>query len=183
MSDRPPNPYIGPRAFEESELARFFGRERELEDLFHLLLARRLVLLHAPSGAGKSSLVRAALIPRLHDEGFVVHPVIRAGAEAAAGAGANRYVYASLQSLDEGRSTAQRRPAAELARLSLASSMGGRSANGDEQVFIFDQFEEVLSTDPTNRAAKEVFFAQLGALLETRGAGRCSCYVRTTWAR
>jgi hypothetical protein len=79
------NPYIGPRAFEEGEAARFFGRERELEDLFHLLLARRLVLLHAPSGAGKSSLIQAALIPRLRAEGFMVHPVIRVGAEAAAG--------------------------------------------------------------------------------------------------
>jgi ATP/maltotriose-dependent transcriptional regulator MalT len=48
------NPYVGPRSFDDGEGARFFGRERELEELFHLLLARRLVLLHAPSGAGKS---------------------------------------------------------------------------------------------------------------------------------
>jgi WD40 repeat protein len=166
MTTPAPNPYVGPRAFEEGEATRFYGRERELEDLFHLLLARRLVLLYAPSGAGKSSLVRAALIPRLRDEGFLVHPVIRVGAEAAALAGVNRYLYASLLSLDEGRPSEQRTPAEELTRLGLADYLGRHPADASEEVLIFDQFEEVLSTDPADRATKEAFFAQLGALLE-----------------
>ena len=169
MNDAPivVNPYVGPRAFEEGEGARFFGREREQEELFHLLLARRLVLLHAPSGAGKSSLVRAALIPRLRDEGFRVRPIIRVGLEASAGMGANRFRVATLLSLDEGRPPAERLTADELSTLSLSDYLARNPAPDDgEEVLIFDQFEELLSADPTDRAAKDGFVSEIGALLE-----------------
>ena len=161
----PTNPYIGPRSFEEGEGARFFGRERELEELFHLLLARRLVLLHAPSGAGKSSLVRAALIPRLRDEGFLVRPIIRVGTELTV-RGPNRFCVATLLSLDEGRAPAEHLPIETLATLSLADYLAREPATETEEVFIFDQFEEVLSADPNDRATKAAFFSELGTLLE-----------------
>ena len=69
------NPYVGPRAFTAGE--RLFGRDRELADLVDLVIAERIVLLHAPSGAGKSSLLQAGLTPRLRAEGLVVLPVAR----------------------------------------------------------------------------------------------------------
>ncbi|RRR66912.1 MAG: hypothetical protein EI684_19850 [Candidatus Viridilinea halotolerans] len=172
------NPYVGPRAFEERDGARFFGRERELEEVFHLLLARRLVLLHSPSGAGKSSLIQARLIPRLRDEGFMVHPPIRLRGEAPAGA--NRFTLATLLSLGEPAQTDETtlhdllgltRPAirlspTELASLSLSAYLARRPPPEGEEVFIFDQFEEVLSLDPADQATKQAFFAQLGAMLE-----------------
>ena len=52
----PANPYVGPRPFRKGEL--FFGRERETKGLLNMLLAGRIVMLHSPSGAGKTSLVR-----------------------------------------------------------------------------------------------------------------------------
>lgn len=159
------NPYVGPRAFEEGEEARFFGRERELEELFHLLLARRLVLLHAPSGAGKSSLVRAALIPRLRNEGFLVRPIIRVGSEATAGTN-NRFRTATLLSLDEDRAPDERISNNTLANLSLAEYLVYTPIVEAEEVFIFDQFEEILSIDPADRATKTAFFTEIGALLE-----------------
>jgi ABC-type arginine transport system ATPase subunit len=61
----PPNPYVGPRAFTVNEAARFYGRTRETQDLLDLLIAERIVLLYSPSGAGKSSLILAALVPAL----------------------------------------------------------------------------------------------------------------------
>ena len=36
-------------------------------------------------------------------------------------------------------------------------------------LIIFDQFEEILTADPTDRAAKEEFFTQLGTVLRNRG--------------
>jgi WD40 repeat protein/DNA-binding SARP family transcriptional activator/energy-coupling factor transporter ATP-binding protein EcfA2 len=65
----PPNPYKGLRAFDEADAADFFGRE----DLVDEVLARldrddrrgRLVLVVGGSGSGKSSLVRAGLLPRV----------------------------------------------------------------------------------------------------------------------
>jgi hypothetical protein len=71
------NPFPGPRPFSESENWLFFGRERELSDLVALLFAQRAVLVHGPSGGGKSSLVGAGVIPRARQRGFDFLPVAR----------------------------------------------------------------------------------------------------------
>src|SRR5687767_5358785 len=69
------NPYVGPRAFEADE--KLHGRDRETRELTDLVIAQRIVLLHAPSGAGKTSLIQAGLAPRLRDEGFAPTPALR----------------------------------------------------------------------------------------------------------
>src|SRR5215212_9802357 len=75
-----PNPYVGPRSFQTGEA--IYGRDREVNDLLGLLIAERIVLLHSPSGAGKTSLVQAALIPQLQRQEFTVLPVMRVSLEA-----------------------------------------------------------------------------------------------------
>lgn len=170
MSTPPSNPYIGPRSFEEGEGARFFGRERELGKLLNLLIARRLVLLYAPSGAGKTSLINAALIPQLRAEGFVVRRPVRLNAELSAAAlplAANRYGLATRLALDEELPPAERATPTELAQTNLGAYLDRRQGASDaDEVLIFDQFEELLTTDPTDRGAKEQFLAELGAALE-----------------
>src|SRR5262245_30805097 len=64
------NPFVGPRPFEAGE--RLYGRDHEVRKLLDLLLAERIVLLHSPSGAGKTSLIQAALIPALERVRFEV---------------------------------------------------------------------------------------------------------------
>jgi len=73
------NPYVGPRAYETGET--LYGREREARELLLFLISQRIILLHSPSGAGKTSLVQAGLIPRLREEGFLVLPVARVNLE------------------------------------------------------------------------------------------------------
>jgi len=51
------NPFVGPRPIQQGEA--LHGRSTELRELYNLLQARRIVVLHSPSGAGKSSLVQA----------------------------------------------------------------------------------------------------------------------------
>jgi hypothetical protein len=71
-----PNPYKGLLYFEESDANRFFGREDLTEDLnqrFATLLnsdegTLRILPVLGPSGSGKSSLLRAGLVPRLARE-------------------------------------------------------------------------------------------------------------------
>jgi hypothetical protein len=63
-----PVPYVGLRPFEESESDRFFGRERDADLLCDKILSGRLTLFYAQSGLGKSSLLRAVVIPRLERE-------------------------------------------------------------------------------------------------------------------
>ena len=87
-----PNPFVGPRPFELGE--RLYGREREISELCFRLNAERIVLLHSPSGAGKSSLVQAGLLPLLARAVDVWGPT-RVHAEPAV-PGINRYVLSTL---------------------------------------------------------------------------------------
>jgi len=59
-------PYRGLEAFTEHDAAHFFGRQRLIDMLLEALQpAPRLLALLGPSGSGKSSLIRAGLIPHL----------------------------------------------------------------------------------------------------------------------
>ncbi len=62
-------PYKGLAAFQESDARFFQGRERYVDELVGKLDRLPLVAVLGRSGAGKSSLVRAGLIPRLRAQG------------------------------------------------------------------------------------------------------------------
>jgi len=49
----------------------FFGREREIRELERKFYNTRLFVLHGESGSGKTSLIRAGLIPRLDPESYI----------------------------------------------------------------------------------------------------------------
>jgi WD40 repeat protein len=53
--------------FREEDTAYFFGRDHETELVVANLTAARLTLLYAPSGVGKSSVLRAGVVPRLRE--------------------------------------------------------------------------------------------------------------------
>ena len=59
------NPYKGLRAFEEADAGDFFGRETLTEHLVERLATTRFLAVVGPSGSGKSSVVRAGLVPAL----------------------------------------------------------------------------------------------------------------------
>jgi hypothetical protein len=56
-------PFFGLRAIDETRSHLFFGREKETEDLVKLLRTEPLVMVTGDSGSGKSSLVKAGLVP------------------------------------------------------------------------------------------------------------------------
>lgn len=57
--------FHGLAAFTEDDRGRLHGRDRELAQLTELALYRQLAIVTAPSGVGKTSLLRAGLAPRL----------------------------------------------------------------------------------------------------------------------
>jgi hypothetical protein len=65
----PPNPYKGLRAFDEPDADDFFGRDGLVDEVLARLAGGgprgRLVLVVGGSGSGKSSLVRAGLLPQV----------------------------------------------------------------------------------------------------------------------
>lgn len=64
-------PYPGLRPFDIKDQALFFGREAQIEVLLRLLEDDRFLAVVGSSGCGKSSLIRAGLIPAIH-EGFLL---------------------------------------------------------------------------------------------------------------
>jgi hypothetical protein len=61
-----PYPYPGLRSFDPQEGEIFFGRERNVSDVQKRLATERTVVVLGGSGSGKSSLVRAGLLPFLN---------------------------------------------------------------------------------------------------------------------
>ena len=80
-------PYPGLPAFEREDAAVYFGRDAEVRELIDRLRARRtmggarMVVVLGASGSGKSSLVRAGVLPRLarFETDFVPLPPLRPG--------------------------------------------------------------------------------------------------------
>ncbi len=62
------NPFPGLRSFESQDSALFFGRESHIKALRTKLSLNRFLAIVASSGSGKSSLVKAGLIPSLERE-------------------------------------------------------------------------------------------------------------------
>ncbi|GGX14248.1 nSTAND1 domain-containing NTPase [Streptomyces lomondensis] len=62
-------PYRGLTRFEPGDAELFFGRDRLVERLAELNRKHRFTAVFGPSGSGKSSLLRAGLIPRLRTPG------------------------------------------------------------------------------------------------------------------
>ena len=58
-------PYVGLQPFNEADQDYFFGRERDSRIISSNLYAAPLTILYGASGVGKSSVLRAGVMPRL----------------------------------------------------------------------------------------------------------------------
>lgn len=63
-------PYKGPESYQVEDADFFFGRDQEAFQLVSTILSARMTVLHAPSGAGKTSLLNARIIPHLEARGW-----------------------------------------------------------------------------------------------------------------
>jgi WD40 repeat protein len=124
-----PNPFVGPYAI--SDPAKFRGRDTEIAELVECFIPARVLLLHSPSGAGKTSLIESALRPNLKQRGFELLPTIRVGGELPASvrpseAATNRYVLSTLLSLEERKGKdGVRVPLGELRTMTLSEYVSG----------------------------------------------------------
>ncbi|HSV84976.1 MAG TPA: ATP-binding protein, partial [Levilinea sp.] len=156
MTDKPArkNPYVGPRAIQADE--KIYGRTTETYNLLDSLIANRIVLLHSPSGAGKSSLVNAGLIPLLKDEGFTVLGPVRVNLEPPPGLPTditcNRFALSVLLELEEHLPQEEHSKTEDLVCITLQQYLNSyreKHIEATSLVLIFDQFEEILTIAPT----------------------------------
>lgn len=66
LRDSLPNPYHGLQPFRESDAADFYGRQAITRQIVEAVEKRSLVAVIGPSGSGKSSVLHAGVIHRLH---------------------------------------------------------------------------------------------------------------------
>lgn len=168
---RSQTPYVGPRPFETRDEDRFFGRDREATTIMHLTLAHRYVLLYAASGAGKTSLVNAKLIPLLKNKGCEVLPVARVSGSLPSKMNtqeiSNIFVFHAVSSLSESSETER-----QLERTPLSELLSERPRRTDEdgfplhRVLIFDQFEELFTSSVGNWQERQGFFEQVRRALD-----------------
>ena len=69
--DNRENPFVGLRPLFDEDSFYFFGRDEQVTELLELLNGTHFVPVLGSSGSGKSSLVRAGLIPNLR-AGFMI---------------------------------------------------------------------------------------------------------------
>jgi hypothetical protein len=71
LRDAEAEPYRGPDFYGREHAHLFFGRGRECVAVTSMVIGNRVSLLHATSGAGKTSLLNAAVIPALEERGWL----------------------------------------------------------------------------------------------------------------
>src|SRR5215475_1018495 len=64
------NPWLGLASFTEETRAYFFGREEEVAELGRRVQRKLLTVLFGQSGLGKTSILRAGLVPKLRAQGY-----------------------------------------------------------------------------------------------------------------
>jgi formylglycine-generating enzyme required for sulfatase activity/flagellar basal body-associated protein FliL len=176
------NPYVGPRPFTAAEAGRFFGREQEANQLLSLVLAERLALFYAQSGAGKSSLLQARLMPHLEQAGLIVLPLGRVSGDLPPGVSRvnNIFAFNLMLSLARSQGDPNRFSGVSLSHfLARLTSDDGHSYYYDAEalptvvnpaeaaayVLIIDQFEEIITTHPEHWPERADFFRQLDAAM------------------
>ena len=162
----PTSPYPGLSPFEEADADRFFGREVEVEVLWGKIRRQTLLAVIGPSGVGKTSLLRAGLIPH-RPSGWAAlactpgeHPFVALGQDLAPVLAADSEAMAELL-----RGSERRRPGEEPDGLVSALSRWRRGHA--EALLVVDQFEELFTLNVPEVQA--VSPALLGRLVDESG--------------
>lgn len=171
-------PYRGLQVFDVSHAPLFFGRENEVEQLLGRLRIDRFLALVGASGSGKSSLVRAGLIPalhrgRFHDDSAWAHSwrvaVCRPGNDPF------RELANALPDLDSHLIGEARIRAITASAEALSSGTGGVGRTiaglvpaGARTLLVIDQFEELFALTQDS-AVRRRFVDSLFGAATTKG--------------
>lgn len=181
------SPFRGLLPLEAEDAGIFYGRDAQIVSALDLIRglmdfsSPRLIVILAASGAGKSSFLRAGLIPRLarDDRRFKVLPILRPGRAAISGeTGFVNMLQSAYVAANKPVARAEIKNAAEIGYQALqpmvralidkgsddASSVNP-TPNGPMLVIPIDQFEELFGTEGRNESRQ--FLALLRDLLHT----------------
>ncbi|MGB7739131.1 MAG: hypothetical protein WBM03_08445 [Steroidobacteraceae bacterium] len=171
----PENPWLGLSSYSEETRAYFHGRDEEAAELARRVQRKLLTVLFGQSGLGKTSLLRAGLVPRLRGSGFC--PVyVRIDYAAESPSPAEQIKQAIFKVTAEAGHWTRAGSAVEGESLWEFLHHRGdllRDANGQTllPLLIFDQFEEIFTlaqADDAGRQRAKRFLDELADLVENR---------------
>ncbi len=166
-------PYKGMAAFQPDDAALYFGRDELIDTLVGRLQHHPVVVVGGPSGSGKSSLVRAGLIPRLGRGAIAGSQQWRIALFTPGSDAIGELLYHVNRLASSGQTTAELgpdtnrtpepQPSGALTRDELPQGARRLLDVGPPVVLVVDQFEELftLNPDPVDR---ELFLDTLSAL-------------------
>ncbi len=169
------NPWLGLASFTEETRQYFYGREEEVAELARRVQRKLLTVLFGQSGLGKTSILRAGLVPRLRSQGYCpVYVRIDYAREAPEPAEQIKQAIARTAS-NSGQWTQQGVAVEGESLWEFLHHRGDvlRDASGATLIplLIFDQFEEIFTLaqlDDFGRARAARFIADLADLVENR---------------
>ncbi len=127
------NPWRGLASYEAADAGLFFGRDAEIAALTERVEAQPLTVVLGASGSGKSSLVKAGVVPKLVAAGWQAAPIMRPGTSP---------LTALARALaPAGRETSDATPdtIAAFVQARLSAQPGARL------LLVIDQFEEMIT--------------------------------------
>ncbi len=165
------NPFPGLRCFLCEEDYLFFGRHEQIEDLLRRLRTNRLVAVVGTSGSGKSSLVRAGLLPAVLGGGMA-----QAGSAweiAVMRPGGSPMAHLARALCDAGLYDADAEDALFHIQATLSRSRNGlleavrqsKGAAGSKVLVVVDQFEELFRFNRASATSQEEAIGFVNLLL------------------
>ncbi|MGO9803562.1 MAG: hypothetical protein ACLPTM_08870 [Steroidobacteraceae bacterium] len=169
------NPWLGLASFTEETRQYFFGRDEEVTELARRVQRKLLTVLFGQSGLGKTSILRAGLVPRLRGQGYCpIYVRIDYSREAPEPAD---QIKAAIK-VNARRSGEWTQAGVAVEGESLWEYMHHRDDVLRDQsgatlipLLIFDQFEEIFTlaqSDEFGRARAARFVSELADLVENR---------------
>ena len=146
------NPWRGLTSHDAADASLFFGRDAEIDALSTRIEAAALTVVLGASGTGKSSLVKAGVLPKLVARGYRAMPVIRPGSS-------------PLEAIAQALFVAGQ-PPVEATSTSIAARVAALLAAAPDQrlLLVIDQFEELI-TLARSSADRERTLALLASLI------------------
>ncbi|MGE5337369.1 MAG: hypothetical protein ACM3PU_06045 [Gemmatimonadota bacterium] len=169
------HPWLGLASFTEETRGYFHGREEEVTELARRVQRKLLTVLFGQSGLGKTSILRAGIVPRLRPEGYcpVYVRIDYAPESPPPAAQIKQAIFRATET--SGQWT---KPGVAVEGESLWEFLHHRDdvlldANGKPVIplLIFDQFEEIFTlaqADDTGRQRATQFIEDLADLVENR---------------
>jgi hypothetical protein len=179
------NPFKGAKSYEEKDSLGFYGRNEEMSKLFQLIRLNVLSIFYSQSGIGKSSLLKAGLMPTLrHNDylpiyirpnygdydldlkSFIINQISVSIDRMTATSEHTEHGYSFSRPLEDESLYEYFHKNPFFKYIPIEGEPGRAEVSTLTPVLIFDQFEEIFTIGSTNQRLFSFFERELSYLIE-----------------